>query len=100
MKYMKGAVVRGSDERARALCDEKHLAEELKNIEDVFVANGCLRETVRRFMEQRPQHQLDKREKEEQESRGAVTIPYLKGLSEQFRRIANRHSFRVAFKPG
>ena len=85
--------------RARALCDEKHLAEELNNIEDVFVANGYPRETVRRFMEQRHQ-QIDKKEQEEQESRGAVTIPYLKGLSERFRRTANRHSFRVAFKPG
>ena len=50
-------------------------------------------------MEPRPQ-QIDKREQEEQENRGVVTIPYLKGLSEQFRRTANRHSFRVAFKPG
>ena len=56
----------------------------LHNIEDVFVANGYPRETVRRFMEQRPQ-QIDKREQEEPESRGVVTIPYLKGLSEQFR---------------
>ena len=31
---------------------------------------------------------------------GVATIPYLKGLSEQIRRSANRHSFRVAFKPG
>ena len=44
--------------------------------------------------------QTDKREQEEQENRGVVTIPYLKGVSEQFRRTANRHSFRVAFKPG
>ena len=50
-------------------------------------------------MEQRPQ-QIDKREQEEQESRGVVTILYLKGLSEQFRKTPNRHSFRVAFKPG
>ena len=28
-----------------------------------------------------------------------MTIPYLKRLSEQFRRTANRHSFRVPFKP-
>ena len=68
-------------------------------MEDVFVANGYLRETVRRFIEQRSQ-QIDKREQEEQERHGAVTIPYLKGLSEQFRRTANWHSFRVAFKPG
>ncbi|XP_068756681.1 uncharacterized protein [Montipora capricornis] len=85
--------------RARALCDDKHLAEELQNIEDVFVANGYPRETVRRFMDPRPQ-QTDKREQEEQEDRGVVTITYLKGVSEQFWRTANRHSFRVAFKPG
>ena len=96
---MKRAIIKGFADRARALCDEKHLAEELHNIEDVFVANGYPRETVRRFMEQGPQR-IDKREQEEQESRGAVAIPYLKGLSEQSRRTANRHSFRVAFKPG
>ena len=49
-------------DRVRALCDDKHLAEELQNIEDVFVANGYPRETVRRFMEPRPQ-QTDKRSK-------------------------------------
>ena len=47
-------------------------------------------------MEQRRQQKT--RKQEEQESRGVVTILYLKGLSEHFRRTANRHSFRVAFK--
>ena len=42
-------------ERRRASCDEKHLAEGIHNIQDVFVANGYPRETVTRFMEQRPQ---------------------------------------------
>ena len=50
-------------------------------------------------MEQRSQ-QIDKREQEEQESRGIVTIPYIKWLSEQLWGTANRHSFRVAFKFG
>ncbi|KAL9986884.1 hypothetical protein ACROYT_G001093 [Oculina patagonica] len=66
---MNRAIVKGFTDRARALCDEKHLAEELNNVEDVFVANGYPRETVRRFMEQRHQ-QTDKKEQEEQESRG------------------------------
>ena len=96
---MKRAIIKGFADKARALCDENHLGEELHSIEDVFVANEYPRETVRRFMEQRPQ-QVDKREQEEQERRGVVIIRYLKGLSEQFRRTANRHSFRVAFKPG
>ena len=47
---------------------KKHQGEELHNMEDVYVANRYPRETVRRFMEQRPQ-QIDKREQEEQESR-------------------------------
>ena len=38
--HMKRAIIKGFADRARALCDEKHLAEELHNIEDVFVANG------------------------------------------------------------
>ena len=29
-----------------------------------------------------------------------MSQPWLRGFSEQFRRSANRHSFRVAFKPG
>ena len=91
--------IKGFADRARALCNDKHLAEELKNVKDVFVANGYPRELVRKFMEPRPQ-QIDKREQEEQENREVVTIPYLKELSEQFRRTANRHSFQVAFKPG
>ena len=65
---MKRAIIKGFADRARALCDKKHLTEELNNMEDVYVANGYPRETVRRFMEQRLQ-QKDKREQEEQESR-------------------------------
>ena len=67
-KSMKNAIIKDSADRARTLCDEKHLAEELHNFEYVFVANGYPGETVRRFMEQRPQ-QIDKREQGEQESR-------------------------------
>ena len=89
------AIIKCFADRARAEDEE----EELHNIEDLFVANEYPRETVRRFMEQKPQ-QVDKRGQEEQECRGVVTILYLKGLSEQFKRTANRHSFRVAFKPG
>lgn len=32
-------------------------------------------------MEQTPRHHIDKKEQEEQESRGIVTIPYLKEMS-------------------
>ena len=48
-------------DRARALCDEKHLDEKVKNVEDVFVANGFEREKVREYMQE------DKRESNESE---------------------------------
>ena len=64
----------------------KHLAEDLQRIEAVFVANGYPSETVRRFMKQKPQ-QVDGQEQEGQRSRGIVTTPYSKGLSEQFMRM-------------
>ncbi len=45
---MKKGIIRGLAERARALCDEKHLGDELQNIEDVFVANVYERAEVKR----------------------------------------------------
>ena len=95
---MKKGIIKGFADRARALCDEKHLEEELKNVEDVFVANGFERQKVREYMQE------DKCEKneseEEQEYRGMIVVPYIQGLSEQVKRLASKHSFRTTFKPG
>ena len=43
---MKKGIIKGFADRARALCDDKHLEDELKNVEDVFVANGYDRKVV------------------------------------------------------
>ena len=64
----------------------------------LFVANSYPRERVRRYMEET--YQRNDRDQEKEESRGTVTIPYLKNVSERSKRIASRHLFRVAFKPG
>ena len=37
---VKKGVIKGFADRARALCDDKHVDCALKNVEDVFVANG------------------------------------------------------------
>ena len=49
--YMKKGIIKGFADTARALCDDQHLGNELKNIEDVFVANGYERGKVRKYME-------------------------------------------------
>jgi uncharacterized protein (UPF0335 family) len=58
---MKKGIIKVFADRARALGDEKNLEEELKNVEDVFVANGFERQKVREYMQE------DKRERNESE---------------------------------
>ena len=47
---IKKGIIKGFANRARALCDEKHLEDELKNVEDVLVANGCDRKLVKKYI--------------------------------------------------
>ncbi len=42
----KKGIIKGFADRARALCDDQHLGDELQNVEDVFVANGYDRKMV------------------------------------------------------
>ncbi len=96
---VKKGIIKGFADRAWALCDDKHIGDELKNVEDVFVANGFERKKVQEYMKESKEVE-NKDQLEEQGSRGMVVVPYVRGLSEQFRRLAARHSFRKAFKPG
>ena len=52
-EYMKKGIIKGFAERARALCDTDCLEREMKNLEDVFVANGYEREDVRETLKER-----------------------------------------------
>ena len=84
--YVKKGIIKGFADRARALCDEDHLEDELKNVEDVFVANGFEREKVQEYMKE-SKREDDKDQAKEQEYRGMVVVPYVRGLSEQFKRL-------------
>ena len=42
----------------------------------------------------------DDKKDEEQQYRGMVTITYVRGMLEQFKRLASKYLFRTAFKPG
>ena len=97
--YMKKGIIKGFADRARALCDDQHLGNELKNIEDVFVANGYERGKVRKYMETERNGRKELVE-ENENYRGVVSIPYVQGLSEQFKRVAMKRNFRTAFRPG
>ena len=97
--YMKKEIIKGFADRVRALCDDEHLGNELKNIEDVFVANGYEREKVRKYMETERNGRKELVE-ENENYRDVVSIPYVQGLSEQFKRVAMKRNFRTAFRTG
>ena len=97
--YMKKGIIKGFADRARALCDDPDLGDKLKNIENVFAANGYEREKVRKYMETERNERKELVE-ENKNYRGVVSIPYVQGLSEQFKRVAMKRNFRTAFRPG
>ena len=47
---IKRGVIRGFGDRARALCDQRYLKEELKNVEEIFIENGYERREVRKAL--------------------------------------------------
>ena len=96
---VKKGIIKGFAGRALALFDDDHVEDELKNVEDVFVANRFEREKVEEFMKESKRGD-DKDQPKEQECRGMVVVPYLSGLSDKFKRLATEHFFRTAFKPG
>ena len=93
---MKRGVIKGFIDRAKVLCDDDQLQDELKNIEDVFVANGYNRKSVKEIMTAK-KHSVTE---DKDEVIGHVRLPYIKGFSEQFKKIAKKHRFGVTLLPG
>ena len=67
----------------------------MDNIEKVFVANGFDRKKVRKYMKRK-----NRQREERPEIKGAVSIPYVKGVSEEYKRIMTKHGIMTAMKSG
>lgn len=96
-------MIQGFAERARVLCSKENVESELENVEKVFVANGFDRREVKEKMKKKTEQseiESETGDRQEEHKRGAISVPYVKGVSEQFRRIINQHGFRTAFKSG
>ena len=72
---MKKGIIKEFADRARALCDDQHLGDELQNVEDVFVANGHDRKVVKQYMKK---NDRSERQTEEQQYRGKIVVPYVR----------------------
>ena len=97
-EMMKKAIIKGFGDRARSLCDINNVEKELENLEEIFVENGYTKETVRDYLSERQPKVVE--DKDDKLDRGTVTIPYLKGFSEIFKRIVSKHGVKTAFRPG
>ena len=93
----KRGVIKGYADRARALCDPAYLEAELKNIQDVFRANGYSEEETINAMAEKEAAEEEERE-EENETRGIVVMPNVPGFTRKFNKIARDHKFKIANK--
>ena len=95
----KKGVIKGYADRARTLCDPQYVDAELRNIEEVFIANGYEKKEVRRAMKERQvRPPTEENDKEEEPRRGIVSIPNIPTLTRTFSRIAKQHRFLTTTK--
>ena len=95
----KRGVIKGYSDRARALCDQQYLEQELTNIEDVFVENGYSRKEVKGAMKIKlGRNGTDKNDESETNTRGIISIPNVPKLTQQFNKIAKKHRFKTTTK--
>ena len=96
---IKRGVIKGFSDRARALCDQQYLEQEINNIEQVFIENGYTKEEVKSSMKEREKVATqDSEKKEDENNRGMVSIPNVPKFTSSFNKIARQHGFRVVSK--
>jgi hypothetical protein len=81
---MKKGIIKGFADRARVL----------------VCGQWAGRNKMKEYMTPDQEKETKEPTKLKEECRGVVSIPYVRGLSEQFMRIAMKHRFRTASKPG
>ena len=95
---MKVAVVKSLTQRLEYITEGDSLEKkkELAHIMDVLSENGYPRAFLEKCMKRRI---LDAGAKEKEKLKVSVCLPYVRGLSEQIRRILDRLEIGVVFKP-
>ena len=91
----KKAVIKGYSDRAKVLCDEQYLEEELQNIVEIFIENGYSKKEIQNAMKER---ETTTSNEEEEIFRGIVSIPHITKFTQEFNKIAKQHKFRATSK--
>ena len=90
-------MIKGYADHARTLCDPQYLQDELQNIEDVFMDNGYTRKEVRKAMKERKKRRATTvtTNKEDYNTRGAISIPNIPTFTRAYNRIARDPRFKT-----
>ena len=92
--HVKTGIIRTLLQRSKRICNSKEaLTKEREHICEVFKNNGYTTSFINRAMSP-----VQPKSTPEQEYITTVTLPYIKGTSEQVRRILGRANIRVAFR--
>jgi uncharacterized protein (UPF0335 family) len=94
-QYVKRGVVRSSIDRVKVICqNQKDFNREVKFIKHDLILNGY----PQRLMDSIMKSRKNKNPSTDKVPHSTVVIPYIRGISEKFRRIGNRYNIRTIFK--
>ena len=92
--------VRTLMKRAHDLTPDQYLLkEELQHVRGVLRCNGYPNGMVRKYkVQEQRESEMDDNEEDENKPLATAKIPYVKGLSEEIRRILGKYSIRTVFR--
>jgi len=94
-------VMKGLIFRAHKLCDlEEDLKTELGFLKDMFISNGYPVKKVDRVFETYQPNLDGDRDEPEEEAFPSISIPYIRGFSENFARNMRKEGIKVVFSKG
>ena len=92
----KRGIIKGFADRNRRLCSAEKLENAQGKVKSIFVANGYSPKEVKEAMRERE----NAGDSQEGMTEGTICLTYVKGVSEQLRRIYNSFGIRAAFRCG
>jgi hypothetical protein len=93
--HVKRGLIQSLHNRASTICQERQdLAKKISNLRSDLQLNGYPQGFIDSVINSKGSSRLN----EEQKPLGSVYMPYVKGVSEKFKRIGNRYNIRTIFK--
>ena len=92
---IKDGIFKGFLHRARTLCTEKYLADEIEFLIDVFVENGYRRKNLEKLAKTLPT-----RRDEVNDNTKRVSLPFVSSISKKLKKAYSKAGLKTVFKSG